>query len=170
VKNRFSAAGLVALLLLLNAGSINAVQGPPLNPITWILKDSGSRSPLAPGASFPLQIFARITPGWHLYSTSQPEGGPIPTRIWLPEGQSFQMVRDLKFPVPHKMFDKNFEMEVEYYQELPTFVLSLKVNPKTPAGKHPLVVNARFQACNDRVCLPPRTEKISLDLEVAAGK
>ncbi len=169
-KNNNCTAACLALLMLALAGSASAYQGLPANPIRWSVKDAGPKKPLPAGSSFSLQILAHITPGWHLYSTSQPEGGPIPTRVWLAEGQVFQPAKELQFPVPHKMFDKNFEMDVEYYEESPTFTLFLKVAPKTPPGKHTLVVQARFQACNDKVCLPPRTEKISLDVEVAAGK
>lgn len=162
----------IYLFLSLNplAGAVPASQELLLNPITWAFKEAGARKPIPPGASFSLQVVARIAPGWHLYSTSQPEGGPIPTRIWLPEGQVFQSLKDPQFPLPHKVFDKNFEMEVEYYQESPVFTWVIKVAPRTPEGKHTLTVNARFQACNDRVCLPPRTEKIQLELEVAAKK
>ena len=71
------------------------------------------------------QVVAHIKEGCHLYSTSLPPGGPIPTRIWLAEGQSFQLAAPVKAPNPITFQDPNFNMEVEFFAGDAAFALPL---------------------------------------------
>ena len=139
------------------------------NPVAWSLGDGGAGKPLKPGATFEARLLAKIEPGWHLYSTSQPPGGPIPTRIWLPAGQPFALGGATGAPRPKVAFDQNFEMDVESYNDTAAFTLPVKVSAGAAAGAQKLAVQASFQACNDRMCLPPRTVKLEMPVEIAAG-
>lgn len=160
--------GLAGILSVRHLQAFQFLQTDP--PITWAAKDPVPKKPLTANSVFQVALTAKIAPGWHLYSTSQPEGGPIPTRIWIPEGSSFLSAGDIQIPLPHKFFDKNFEMEVEYYEGSPVFLLPVKVGPKVAGGKHALTIQARYQACSNQVCLPPRTEKIQITIEVSGKK
>ena len=139
------------------------------NPVAWSLAERGGSQPLKPGATFQARLVAKIEPGWHLYSTSQPPGGPIPTRIWLPAGQPFELGGAIGAPRPKVAFDQNFDMDVESYDDTAAFTLPVRVSAGAPAGPRKLAVHASFQACNDRMCLPPRTVKLEMPVEIAAS-
>src|SRR5260370_32358040 len=55
--------------------------GGRLNPIQWTL--SADTAAIAPGSTVLLRLHAEVTPGFHVYSLTTPDGGPIPTTIQL---------------------------------------------------------------------------------------
>src|SRR2546429_6408446 len=77
------------------------------NPIGWTIKRENS-GPVRAGDKFNLRVVATIEKGWHLYSSEQPERGPIPKRITeLPE-PTFQLAREIESPLPQVVIDSNF--------------------------------------------------------------
>ncbi len=133
-------------------------------PVTWTLLPSAAAQQ---GSLFTLTVQATIDAGWHVYSLTQdPDVGPIPMRISLPGGQAFRLADEVVGPEPLRELDPNFGDTTETYTvaaSFPVAVLPLE------AGQHELVVAVRFQVCNDRVCLPPRTESLTLAMAVASG-
>ena len=114
-----------------------------------------------------VKVKADIESGWHLYSISQPPGGPIPTTISVAGEQPFELAGQIAGPKPKSEFDRNFEMEVEYYEGVAEFSLPVKTKGQ---GKQTLRVNAHFQACNEKLCLPPRTIKLEQEVDSASAK
>jgi thiol:disulfide interchange protein DsbD len=110
-------------------------------PVTWSIGGSALRA----------EVTAVIQPGWHIYSTSQPDGGPVATRIWLAEDQAWKAVGGLSAPKPEARFDPAFGMTVETHRGRAEFSIPVR------GGGGPLRVHAHFQCCNLRECLPPRT-------------
>lgn len=137
------------------------------NPVVWSLGPAPEA--IRAGQRFEVRLAARIDAGWHLYSISQPPGGPIPTRITLPAAQGFSLAGPPAGPEPSRQFDPNFSMETEWYDDSVAFSLPIVAAAETPPGMHRLEVHVRFQTCNDRLCLPPKTEKLFIDVAVAAG-
>jgi DsbC/DsbD-like thiol-disulfide interchange protein len=141
-------------------------QSQPIpDPIRWSLAQAAPR-PVARGSMIEVKLNAEIRQGWHLYSIGQPSGGPIATEISLPGGQPFTFAKPIAAPKPHVVFDPGFNMRVELYTDTASFVLPIKVAATAPAGSQTLTVEARYQSCNDDVCLPPRTAKTTLALQV----
>ncbi|MCI0488429.1 MAG: thioredoxin family protein [Blastocatellia bacterium] len=148
--------------------SLTAIDAYAQNPIKWSLKVGSTSSPLKPGDRFNVQVIANIEAGWHLYAITQPPGGPTPTRITLPSGQPFKAGGAVKSPPSLTDFDQNFGIDTEFFEGSATFTLPVTVARDAPAGKHKLRVNAFFQTCNDRLCLPATTVKMEALVEVAA--
>jgi thiol:disulfide interchange protein DsbD len=121
-----------------------------------------------PGDKFTGQVFAQIQSGWHVYSITQAGGGPIPTRITLPDGQSFKLAGNVSAPRPRVAMDPNFEINTETYEGTVTFNVPIIVVPDAPAGAQNLSVNVRYQTCNDKLCLPPRTVRLSESITLIA--
>src|SRR5262249_32880500 len=105
--------------------------------------------------------------GWHLYSLKPMAEGPIPTRIWVAEGQPFQLSAAIKAPEPQTVQDPSFNMEVELYEGEAGFTLPVKGATGAPAGPHTLAINASYQSCSNKICLPPKTVKIEVPVAVA---
>lgn len=140
------------------------------DPIRWSVKRAApAAAAVKAGDNFNAQVIAAIDQGWHLYSLDQPAGGPLPTRIWIPESQKFKLAGDIETPLPQVQFDTNFNMDTQFYDTEAVFSLPLETAKDAPAGKNTLIVNVFFQTCNDKTCLPPKTVKLNTDIEVAGG-
>ena len=142
----------------------------PKEPIKWSAKIQSADKPLRAGERFAVQLTARIEEGWHLYSTDQVEGGPIPTRITLPADQPFEMAGTIESAEPKTAFDPNFNLMTEFYENEALFAVPAKVTAVAAPGKAGIRVSVSFQTCNDEICLPPKTVRLNVPLELAAGK
>ena len=165
-----TAAILVALavsLLWIAAAHGRSPQQIPKEPIKWSLKATLPDKPLKAGDRFSLQLTATIEPGWHLYSTDQAEGGPTPTRIAIPSGQPFEQDGAVESSAPKEAMDPNFNLMTQYYEEQALFVVPVKIATKAPAGKTEVKVNVSYQTCNEELCLPPRTVKLSAPVNIS---
>ena len=137
------------------------------NPVTWKLQDAPAK-PVKAGGRFTVNVVAQIEEGWHLYSMKPLPDGPIPTRVWLPEGQPFRLAGEIKAPAPQTLQDPNFNMEVEFYEGRTVFSVPVLAASGAQADPRSMEVSASYQACNDKLCLPPRTVKIVVERD--AGK
>ncbi len=160
---RLHAAWLLAVLAVLCVTASAAAQE---DPIKWAL----ARTPASAtaGQTFRIDLTAEIQPGWHLYSIGQPAGGPIATRISVPQGQSFTLDGTIDAPTPQVAFDSGFNMDTETYTETTVFTLPIKVSAQA-SGAQVLHVQAYYQTCNDKFCLPPKTVKMETPIEVKGG-
>lgn len=137
-----------------------------LNPILWKIKTESLPTQLKAGDKFNIQVVAAIDEGWHLYSLEQPQGGPIPTRIGLPEGQKFKLAGTIESPLPLVVFDPNFNLDTQFYEEEAVFILPVEVVKDAAPGKQTLTINTFFQTCNDTKCLPAKTVKLTAETEI----
>jgi hypothetical protein len=92
--------------------------------------------------------------------------GPIATRIWLGEGQPFRLAGNVKAAEPLLVQDASFNMEVETYEGEAFFILPLRVTARSDPGSQILLVSASYQSCNNKICLPPKTIKVSLPIDI----
>ena len=90
--------------------------------------------------------------------------GPIPTRIWIAEGQAFALAGAISAPAPQVQQDPSFGIEVELYEGEAVFTLPVQVAPGTGPGSQKLVVSTSYQSCNNQICLPPKTVKVELPI------
>jgi DsbC/DsbD-like thiol-disulfide interchange protein len=134
-----------------------------LRPITWTA--TAPKSAIA-GTTVPIELMATIDNGWHLYSTTQPAGGPIPTRITVATSPIFTSAGAVVFPKPSVAPDPNFGINVETYQQTVTFTVPVHVAANAPKGVDTVAIQARFQACNASLCLPPKAQTISVPVTV----
>lgn len=150
----------LALVLALLPATVRAQQGP----VTWTAK--GPRSSVSAGQKFTVGVAARISSGWHIYSITQPPGGPVKTTIALRPGQPFRLSGPVVGPTPHKSYDPNFQMNVETYEGSAAFTLPIVADAKSPTGNHELAVAITFQSCNQTMCLPPKTIRLNVPVNV----
>lgn len=123
---------------------------------------------VGPGGQFEATLEARIDPGWHLYSMSQPPGGPIPTTIAVVEDSVFVQEGSVSQPEPLTWFDQNFGIQTEYFEGTVDFQLPVRVKPTAESGSHPLAVKVRYMLCSDTLCLPPQNKTITSAVAVVS--
>jgi len=139
---------LVALSVSLGTSSLWAQK---LDPIQWTATGSADSS-----GAFLIELKSKMQPGWHLYSLTTPRP-PIATTAKVEGVDDAEALQ----PAPIRKVDPNFESETETFENEVTFYL----RGKLPSGTKLTVVNVRYQACDDRQCLPPRRKAI----EIAPG-
>lgn len=150
----------VSALALAMSGAVFAQR---LDPIQWTLTSDAASAPA--GASVTLHLKATFQEGWHLYSLTTPKGGPIPTTAALSGNPAVASARIYQ-PPPVRKFDGNFNLDTETFEkevDLPVVAtLSRDVKP----GPLDLTASVRYQACNERQCLPPRSKTAAFRLSV----
>lgn len=156
------------LLLSIVLGAAALTAATP-DPVVWKLTDGPGR-PIKPGAHFNITLVAKVQPDWHIYSLKPVANGPIATRIWIPEGQSFMLGGIVQPPEAILVQDPSFNMEVETYEGETSFTLPLRVPGNLDPGTQNLVVHVSYQACNNRLCLPPKEVKVSMPIEIVRGR
>jgi thiol:disulfide interchange protein len=134
------------------------------HPIVWTL--STEAGPLQQGKPFRAAPHAAIPPGWHLYSTTEPAGGPKPTTFIVAGDSSFVITGPPGGRVPERALDQNFNIITETYADSITFALPIAARV---AGARTLRLGVRYQACTDTFCHPPRTDTIAAAVELAPG-
>ena len=138
----------------------------PADPVAWKLTPPAT--PVRAGARFTAKLLAAVQDGWHMYSLKPMAEGPVPTRIWIANGQPFALAGGVQAPDPQTMQDPSFGMEVELYEGEVEFTLPVRVAAGAAPGAQKLVVTASYQSCNNKLCLPPKTVKV--EVLVTVGK
>jgi DsbC/DsbD-like thiol-disulfide interchange protein len=143
---------------------------PPKNPVRWTIVGGNATRVVASGTTIQVILEADIAKGWHIYSLTQKPGGPIPLRIQLAGAADVGVRGGIKGPTPVKKFDQNFRLETELYRGKPRFTIPIGVPAGSLAGKREVQVSARYQACSDTLCLPPRTERLPVTLRIKGAE
>jgi thiol:disulfide interchange protein DsbD len=136
--------------------------------VQWSAK-LASTQPLKPGDKAFATLDVEIESGWHMYSISQPPGGPTTTVISVPPKQVLQAAGTITGPVPQTVYDPNFKMDTEFYEEAASFKVPLVVDSKTKPGPAKVVIDVFFQVCNDRTCMLATTVHVPLKVMIAAA-
>ena len=153
-----------ALLFFLAAGAVWAAERP--SPIKWSL--SAEPSTAAPGTKLLAKLTATPDGGYHVYSLTTPKGGPIRTTIGLAEQAAVKQVQVFQ-PAPNRKFDPAFQLDTETFEGTTTFLLLVTLADNAPVGPLDLTATARYQACSDKLCLPPVKRSASVTATIAAG-
>lgn len=111
-----------------------------------------------------LDFTIQVKDGYHVNSSTPADEYLIPLR-WTFDAGPLAVI-DIQFPKP---LMKNFG-----FSEKPVSVLEgnfrtsakLKVGAAAPPGLQHLTGKLRYQACNDRMCLPPRTLEVKVPVEI----
>jgi len=131
------------------------------NPVSWSLESDEKGKTLKQNETLKAKLKAEIEGEWHLYAVEQPEGGPFPTKITIAENLPFEIDGKIASSAPITKFDPNFQIDTRFFAERAEFNLLIKATNQTTTND--LAINVRFQVCNDTLCLPPKTVKVTFD-------
>lgn len=94
-----------------------------------------------------------ISDGWHVYSTSLPDGGPISASLDLDSVSGMQAASPLLFNGNElNDFDQVFGMTVRYFEKKVTFYQNFRISD----ADWYIAGALTYGACNDESCLPPQ--------------
>ncbi|WP_372793425.1 protein-disulfide reductase DsbD family protein [Lutibacter sp.] len=127
-----------------------------LNPVIWtttVEKISNEE--------YELITEATIEAGWHLYSQTVPENGPIATTFTYDDSEgSFKISGNTSEGEGHTVDDPVFGMKIKYFEKTAIF------KQKIALVKEVTTVNAfvEFMVCDDTKCLPPTEVNLVFNL------
>ena len=154
------AAEIVALGCL--CGLEVAAQAP--QPVSWALTAADER--VKAGATLSVDLSAKFDAGWHVYGLNQGDGGPTPLRITVDPASAAQLAGTPSGTAPVKAHDATFDTDTETFVHPFTLHVPLKLKAGAGAGNQEIALNVRFQACNDHICLPPKTVRLTTDVKI----
>ena len=162
------AALLLVLAAPLRAQDLGAVptdaRGRPA-PVAFALTVPASASA---GDTLSATLRATIVAPWHLYSLANaPDAGPIPTTL-RPARPYLALAGDPVESTPETAFDPNFNTTLGWHVGTATVRVPLRLAADAPERAE-VALAVRYQACTDRMCLPPRTDTVTAPLRVAGG-
>jgi thiol:disulfide interchange protein len=161
----------IKIFLVLVALSVAAIAQ---NPTKWILESEAKGKSIKSGDTVTVLLKAEVEGDWHLYSLEQPKGGPIATTIKVAEGGQFEIAGKIgETPAPKMEPDPNFiidgkPLETRFFTKAAQFSVPLKALADVAGDS--IALDVRFQLCNDTVCLPPRTKRVTFEGESDVGR
>lgn len=145
--------GLIISFITLSASVFAQIQ----NPVKWFF----SSKQISAG-KYEIHLTATVDMGWHIYSQTTPDGGPVPTAIVFTKNPLLTLggaVKEVGKLEQHN--EPLFGVDVKQFSNKVDFVqiLTLKANVKTNATG-----TIEFMVCNDKQCLPPKTITFNIAL------
>ncbi|MDQ8052562.1 MAG: protein-disulfide reductase DsbD family protein [Pedobacter sp.] len=126
------------------------------NPVTW----SYAAKKISKTEAV-VYIKATIEDGWHLYSQNVKPGGPSKTIITFTPSKDFTLVGKTAEPKPISKFEKVFNMNVPFFQDVVVFQQKVKLNKATTTVKG----KVEFMVCDEKQCLPPSDVTFSVPIK-----
>jgi thiol-disulfide isomerase/thioredoxin len=134
------------------------------------LEASLADNALLPGATSEIAVTALLDAGWHIYSLTQPAGGPIATTVKLDPCGVLGQTGEIRQGSFEKHREPAFAVEVESFSGKAEFWIPVRVPPTATVGRHTCAVHVRYQACNGQICLPPDDHVVAVGFEVGEKK
>ncbi len=105
-----------------------------------------------------LSITAAIEPTWHIYSITQPAGGPLPTQIKLQPSEAFRFAGAFQCsPTPERKPEPAFDnLIVETHHSRVTWQAPIEIDSRADPATLKIEGGVRIQACSPNNCLPPQ--------------
>jgi hypothetical protein len=135
---------------------------------TTVVKASGyvSLSGIPRGREFQGAVVIDIASGYHMNSHEPSETYLIATTLTPQIPSGIELVR-LDYPNGHdEKFTFSPDKPLNVYTGSVTLRLRLKAAVDAPLGATSIPMTLRYQACNDRMCLPPVKVPVNLPLEI----
>jgi thiol:disulfide interchange protein DsbD len=161
-------AALLAALFLgicLHGASAQTADDPArAETVSWTIEAPADA--VRPGGRLALTVKGAVLDGWHVYGLKQLAAGPTPLRVKLEANDVAAEAGTIKASAATKVHDRAFDLTVEYYSKDFTLTVPARVAAKAAGGPQQIPVSVRFQTCNDRICQPPKTLRLSVPVTV----
>ena len=144
---------LIALIVLALCALTAGAQAERPQPVHWGATLGTLRSV---DHRYTVKLTADIDPGWHLYAMHQPDVEALATEVALAGNDRAELLR-VNEQQPHVTFESG--ARTAWFAS--DAVFTLQVRAARPTTLHVL---ARYQVCNDRMCLPVATVNLPVTL------
>ncbi|MBB4801572.1 thiol:disulfide interchange protein DsbD [Flavobacterium nitrogenifigens] len=132
------------------------------NPIKWVTHVENISE-----NEYELQAKAIIEPGWHLYSQSVLDGGPIPTRFSFVKSSECEFFGAVKEEKGKMVNDPVFKMQIKFFEKETTFKQRIKISS---LKLFKIKAEVEYMVCNDENCLPPTFDELEFTVKPFASE
>jgi thiol:disulfide interchange protein len=120
-------------------------------PVAW--SSEVQDDAVAPGGQALVRVRAVVDDGWHIYSSTHPDGAPNAMAFHVAEDPAIDTWAGYE-PPADVHFDETFQKDTEWHVGQIDFLLRIDI-AEGAAGSVPLKMAMRYGVCDDRVCLTP---------------
>jgi len=118
-----------------------------LEPVKWIITSEKINS-----NTVELLFTAEIEKGYHLYSLTIPDDGPLPTVFTFEESKEFSLNGDIEeVIIPIEEYDDVFEMDIKFFEDKASFKQTIKFN--SDDSDIPIIGEIAYMVCNEVGCV-----------------
>jgi hypothetical protein len=150
-----SALSKIILAIILSALSFNA-KSQILHPVKWSY--AAKRINKTEAVVF---IKATIDDGWHVYSQTVEDGGPVKTSFNFDGSAAYTLIGPTVEPAPITKYEKVFGMDVSYFTKSVIFQQKMRLKKTNVI----LTGTINYMTCNDRQCLPPEDVQFRVPIQ-----
>ncbi len=159
-------SSLIALALLLTSPALEAQTGGPQGEakVAAVL----SVDKLAPDAPFRVAVVIDVSEHWHINANPANAEGLIPTTLTLPSTASVVIDR-ITYPKGATTKVSWSDEPVALYTGHTIIFGEGHVNATAQPGPVKIEGSLRYQACNDQVCIAPKTIPVVIETEIVSA-
>ncbi len=126
-------------------------------PVEWV-----ASATKIDARTYELHLTATLNKGWHIYSQTTPEGGPVPTTITFTKNPLFDFDGNTKeVGKLEQRHEEIFGVDVKQFSGKVEFIQVIKLRSPVKTSAN---VSVEYMVCDDKQCLPPVTKKFSIAL------
>ncbi|MGA3082862.1 MAG: protein-disulfide reductase DsbD N-terminal domain-containing protein [Terracidiphilus sp.] len=107
-----------------------------------------------------IALHFRIAPGLHINSHTPNDEDLIPTTLSIPEASAVRLASAV-FP-PGTEFSLPFDPTMKLSVYTGEFTVQARI--VAPAGAHLVEASLRYQACDNNICMPPKTVSAAINV------
>ena len=128
------------------------------NPVKWTFS-----SKKIDATTYEVHMSVNLESGWHIYSQTTPDGGPVPTTIEYTKNPLLKLEGSAKETGKlEQRHEELFGVDVKQYSNKVDFTQTVKIKGNV---KTTLNGTIEFMTCNDHECLPPTKQSFSIALK-----
>ncbi|HEY9115009.1 MAG TPA: protein-disulfide reductase DsbD domain-containing protein [Bacteroidales bacterium] len=118
-----------------------------LEPVKWEIRQEKQ-----PDKTIDIYFTAKIDEGFHLYSLTIPENGPLPTVFSFEKSPGFEPVGPpIELSKPIEEYDKVFDMKIKFFEKEAVFKQKIKITSEDEVI--PAIGEIAYMVCNDVGCI-----------------
>jgi len=122
---------------------------------------------IAAGSTVHLEARIAIDEGWHVNAHKPTLDYLIPTAVTV-EVPAGWAAPQLEYPASVRRTFAFADQPLDVYEGTVSVWATLEIPPRAGPGPMPLRAKLRYQACNDRLCLPPVNTEATATLQITA--
>jgi suppressor for copper-sensitivity B len=167
ISVRSSLVSLAAFALALGCAATVTAQPPAGRPQKARLELFAERTAAAPGETTGLVARVTVDSGWHIQAHVPTYDYLIPTELTLPLPAGWRAAA-VQYPPPVRWKAEFADEALDVYAGTVRMVAEIQP-PAGAGGTVSIAASLRYQACDEKSCLPPTTAEAELALPIAAG-
>ena len=152
-------AGLLVLAPIALPGRALAAE-PKVRPQAYVSADA-----VAPGGTLQVAVRLAIEPHWHVQSHRPSEEWYIATELTLAPPESVTPAT-MRYPEGEHLDAPALGGILSVYNDGVIFGTDLSISASAEPGEHTIKAKVRYQACDDRTCLCPKTEALTFTFRI----